>query len=376
MLKILFADPYIIGETIGGAEVQLWLLASGFVNAGWEVHYLTNARLAEKKRNGVILHSMAHTEKKRFNSAFFDIIESLNPDVIYQRGRKSYTGLIGQYAHETSTPFIFSTSMDIDCRRFKELGRIAGQKKNLLDKLRLVPHRYKQDQASLKGMKQATLVLAQSHLQQEMLNRNLSINSTVFRNLHPAPDEESIIKDTPALVLWLASVKQWKRPELFIELARSFKNHNCKFILAGRMADSNRYARLIKEFNEENPDFQYIENVDLDESNLLISRASVFINTSEPYEGFPNTFIQSWLRRTVTLSLGVDPDNLLKAKNIGISCSNIANMKSRLADLLENQNKLLEMGKRAREFAIDEFGFENNFSTIESHARKLVNSAR
>ena len=171
MPTILFADPHIIGEIIGGAEVQLWILAKGFCEAGWEVHYITDATLSETQRDGVTLHSLAGFKSDQHREKFFSILDSINPDVIYQRGRKSYTGLVGQYVEHSNTPFIFSTSMDIDCQRHKELGRLFQHPKDSLRKLRILPRRYKQDISTLKGMRQATVILTQSELQKGSLRQ-------------------------------------------------------------------------------------------------------------------------------------------------------------------------------------------------------------
>lgn len=374
MSTILFADPHIIGETIGGAEVQLWILAKGFHDAGWQVHYVTDASLSEKMRDGVFLHSLADVEAKQHSEKFHSCLKSINPDVIYQRGRKSYTGLVGQYAMETETPFIFSTSMDIDCQRYKELGRIFKNSKNVLNKLRILPHRYKQDASSLKGMRQATVILTQSRLQKELLRKNLAMQSKVFRNLHPVPDEELTTKGQPPIVLWLASVKRWKQPELFIDLAESLREYDIRFVLAGRLADREAYENTLINYEKKNPNFKYIESVDLDRSNELIANASVFVNTSEPFEGFPNTFIQSWLRNTVTISLNVDPDNLLTQQNIGRLSGSAALLSKQVRELLENDAMRVEMGKHAREYAIENFGYSKNFPVINKLAGDLANT--
>lgn len=372
MPTIIFADPHIIGETIGGAEVQLWMLARGFSESGWDVHYVTDASLSETQREGVRLHSLFSFESDHHREKCYTILQSIKPDVIYQRGRKSYTGLVGGYAVATGTPLIFATSMDIDCRSFKEVGRLLRQAKSFASKLRLLPRRAKQDISSLGGMKKASLILTQSELQQSLLKKNLGMESVVFRNLHPIPDSSEIEKDDPPLVLWLASVKQWKRPEIFIELAESLKDKGYYFILAGRMADRDPYESMLHDYEKSNPNFDYIEEVDLEQSNRLIARASLFINTSEPFEGFPNTFIQSWLRRTLVLSLVVDPDELISKHALGVMTGDLETMADRIVSLLGEPEKLTEMGEDARRFAIKEFGLDENFSHIESIARDLI----
>jgi len=372
MPTILFSDPHIIGETIGGAEVQLWILATCFCKSGWKVHYITDAALSERQREGVNLHSLSSFKQDQYREKFFSILASINPDIIYQRGRKSHTGLVGQYAEKTNTPFIFSTSMDIDCQRHKELGRLFQHPKDFLMKLRLLSRRFKQDVSTLRGMRQATVILTQSELQKGLLNKNLALESRVFRNLHPVPDKDLTEKNQPAMVLWLASVKCWKRPELFIELAELLRSYDFQFILAGRLVDRELYESQLHDYSKNNPDFKYIKNVDLEKSNELIGKASIFVNTSEPFEGFPNTFIQSWLRNTVTLSLNVDPDHLIADNVFGFMSGDIATMSAQIIELLQNNDLRYEMGKNAREFAIKNFGLSDGFPKIQRIAEDLI----
>ena len=63
MPTILFADPHIIGETIGGAEVQLWMLAKGFSEAGWEVHYVTDADIEKQTSYAVKIGAITDAAK-------------------------------------------------------------------------------------------------------------------------------------------------------------------------------------------------------------------------------------------------------------------------------------------------------------------------
>jgi len=370
--SILFSDPHILGATTGGAEVQLWVLATSFFSSGWEVHYVTDAPLSESEREGIRLYSL--TKSQGDVPVFFSVLKKIKPDIIYQRGRKSHTDLVARYAVETDTPSIFATSMDIDCRYFKEAGRLLQQDFRIAAKLRLLPRRVRQDLSSLAGMKKASLILSQSELQKGLLKRNLGLESTLFRNIHPVPHSSEIEKDDPPLVLWLASVKRWKRPEKFIELAESLRGRDYHFILAGRMADRDQYESTLHDYEKTNPNFEYIEKVDLEESNKLIARASVFINTSKPFEGFPNTFIQSWLRQTAVLSLLVDPDNLISNHALGSVTGDLVTMSKEIINLLDSPQALNEIGMNARKFASKEFGLSENFGRIEGLARKLIDT--
>ncbi len=58
------------------------------------------------------------------------------------------------------------------------------------------------------------------------------------------------------------------------------------------------------------------------EVNAELANAHVLVNTSL-YEGFPNTFIQAWMRRTVVVSLNVNPDGIFDETAGRVSCWNV-----------------------------------------------------
>ena len=67
----------------------------------------------------------------------------------------------------------------------------------------------------------------------------------------------------------------------------------------------------------------------MDETNREISQAHVLVNTSL-YEGFPNTFIQAWLRAVPTISLNVDPDGVIEGRAWDFVPATLKNSEQRL----------------------------------------------
>ena len=55
---------------------------------------------------------------------------------------------------------------------------------------------------------------------------------------------------------------------------------------------------------EATPNLEYLGQRTHAEVNELLARAHIFVNTST-HEGFPNTFIQAWLREVAVVSLSV-----------------------------------------------------------------------
>ena len=83
------------------------------------------------------------------------------------------------------------------------------------------------------------------------------------------------------------------------------------------------------------------------EVNAILARAHIFVNTST-HEGFPNTFIQAWMRDVAVVSLSVDPDRVLASRKLGILAQSEAGLAAavrRLADDAGLRARYVERGR-------------------------------
>jgi glycosyltransferase involved in cell wall biosynthesis len=86
------------------------------------------------------------------------------------------------------------------------------------------------------------------------------------------------------------------------------------------------------------------------EVNEFLARAHVFVNTSL-HEGFPNTFIQAWMREVPVVSLHVDPDEVLGRERIGIHAGSEEELRDAVRMLVVDPHRRAEYAVRAREYA-------------------------
>lgn len=363
MKKICFLDPYFYKAHTGGAEIQLYIIAKEFVNSGWEVHYITGDTKEKKEEDGIIFHPFQmgkglKGEYKRIR----DILLNIDADVYYQRGRKAYTYFLGRFCDEYKKNGVFAASMDIDCNKYKGISNIKSSNANFIKKFVNILKLYQFDKFTLEGMKKAAIVLSQTHYQQNKFWDNLKIKSSVFHNLHHVPTLIEREKKDPPIILWLSNIKDIKRPELFINFARKLCHKNWEFVMAGKI-QQEAYRNKIEKAQKEISNFRYTGHVSFDKSNELIAQASILVNTSRS-EGFSNTFIQAWLRKTPVVTLNIDPDGIITKNELGICSSCFGDMIYNIEKLMKSKSLRIKIGNNGYYYAIKTFGIKNNFPKL------------
>jgi glycosyltransferase involved in cell wall biosynthesis len=179
----------------------------------------------------------------------------------------------------------------------------------------------------------------------------------VIPNFQPVPAAD-IRKSHPVKVVWLANVKAIKRPALFVELARAFEEcRDVEFIMAGR-AGPQAEMSAIRQQESRACNFKYLGELSTEDVDRLLSGAHILVSTSE-VEGYPNAFIEAWLRRVPVVSLDVDPDGVLDRHGIGIVVDSIAQMFVEVRRLIEQPEVRERMGAAAFEFARENHSLGN-----------------
>jgi len=375
MTSICFVAPAHYLSTVGGAEVQLHMMAAGLAASGtYDVFYATPDIEASTDCEGVRVVKIPERGGARqcLFEDFAQALDSVSADLVIQLGRKQFTWYAARYCSSRGLPFVFSAASDIDCRPFRELPRYFGEfpVRRLSNPGRLLKA-FQTDRRTLAAMKSADLLVAQTGTQKRRLERMCGKQVEIFQNLHAVPPEETIVKAEPPVVLWLASIKPVKRPRLFLELSRRLRGCGARVVMAGRM-NAEGYRADVEELVQSG-DLEYVERVSFEESNELIARASVFVLTSR-HEGLPNTLIQSWLRRTPTVSLGVDPDGMIASEGIGVHATGVNQAAEAIRDLVQDPERRARMADAARRFAVERFGMDAQVQRLDAYIRKALHA--
>ena len=344
----------------GGAEMQQILVARYMASKGIDVSFIVGDYGQKKIEivDGIRLiksfKPFVGNRKIRFLPDMYSIFNAMkiaDADIYNQRSTSFYTGQLAIFASILRKKFTFSIGIDYNC--LKNCG-------GYLPKIMCELYRL--------GIKKADAVIAQTIKQQELMIKNYNVNPVLIRNGIHIPDAIAPIKykDTEHYrpkFLWVGSIRKRKRPELYIELAKQVQD--AEFIMIGGEGDNPSFFEKIKEEASKVRNINYIGFVPPDKIGEYYRTAFAYINTSY-LEGFPNTYLQSWVYGVPTLTIEIDPDNIISKNNIGIVSGSFENLISEVKRLIENPAERDSMSERA-------FNYVRENHSIENIAEKYIN---
>lgn len=329
---------------IGGEAIQHVLLARAWRDLGHDVSIIVHdeGQGARRKHDGITAIA-AHTRTggvrglRFFHPRATRLLSALiaaDAEVYYQSPAGAYTGITAWFCRRTGRQFIFRVASDSDCE--KEHGRIQFWRDRKL-------YNY--------GLRRADLVAAQTEFQEQSLRENHGVESVVV-NMLVEPPRNGAPVDKDIDVLWVSNLRALKRPELALELARQLPQ--VKFVIAGGpMPGGETYYEDVRAAAARLSNVKMLGAVRYADSGVLFDRAKIFLNTSS-IEGFPNTFLQAWIRGVPVVSF-FDPDTLVQRLQLGHIANSVDEMREAMRSLLEDDADRLRTGRRARDFATREY---------------------
>lgn len=292
----------------GGAEVNLYYQSTWFAGRGEEVVFLTGdyGQADVESHEGVSVRRIRYLDLVRYRSAFDKIrrlvnlfrgIVKANADLYVMRSAGENLGwLVFLARYLMGRKVVFQIAHDMDLR--PDTFRLQDKKSHFL-------YGY--------GLRHCDLIVAQSEDQKAQLLMNTGLPSVVVKNSFRL--EQVLSGSEKTTILWVARAEEWKRPRLFLELARRLPDLPFVMIMPG----TDAFASEIAEEAGLIPNLTRVGYVPFGEIDRYFRNARVFVNTSAK-EGFPNTFIQAFLHGTPVLSFQVDPDGILTRSGLGWCC--------------------------------------------------------
>lgn len=348
-------------SVMGGAQYQASLLLEAVLRGGgFEIVYLSRQSHGRANGKGYQALEIADEGGIRRFGYFADarkllaLLDQLEPHVIYQRVGCGYTGIAAYYAKRRNCRLVWHAAHEWEVSPFRwEIAR------NL--PFRLVEARFREY-----GIANAHFIITQTKAQNSLLQRWYDREATaIVPNFHPRPKEE-IDKTGPRRVVWAANLKPWKRPNVFLRLARDIaKDMDVEFIMIGRGGFAGVSMDELQSSMRRIEKLTYLGGRGLEEVNEVLAKAHVFVNTSEA-EGFPNTFIQSWMRQVPVVSLDVNPDHVLNEKGTGLFAQgDYGNLADSVTTLLSDSQKRARLGVSAQSYAFETHSLANADRLVE-----------
>ncbi|RJO60188.1 glycosyltransferase family 1 protein [candidate division WS5 bacterium] len=347
-------------KVMGGSQYQIKCLIDRIVlnRENFEVYYLARYLKKGFKEDNYEIREISKPNCISQYGYFFDankllkILKGIKPDVIYQRVFGAYTGIAAYYATSNRCNCIAHISSDYDLIPYSSRFFSKSFLPQMIDRA-----------IGKYGLKKMKYIVTQSEQQSNFLKlRYRRSDAIMIPNFHPTLDQTLKKEKKPIKVIWVSNFKSLKRPEIFFRLAVDMEEEkNVKFIMIGRF---NPHYEALKDKIQKQKNLSYLGELSIEEVNKVLSESHIFVNTSRA-EGFPNTFIQSWMNEVPVVSLDVNTDGVFDNQKIGIYCNSYENLIKAVKLLVHNSDLRTKMGVDARLHAIKKHSMKNADKLID-----------
>jgi glycosyltransferase involved in cell wall biosynthesis len=367
--SICFVIPKFVTFSTGGAELQVHLLSQQFLKNGWNVEVICRGAgheqtIAKSPHFDSRIKYSYYKRTSFFCTDFFKVFRLLmksRSKWIYNRTDDAATAAVAAFAKLTGRKSVYALASDDDASPAKYLPEYKKIKYgNAIKRLIRLTDISILDMMVRWGKKHVSVVICQTYPQQKLFESNFGRQSYVVSNSAVAATGDISQKEN--IVLWVGNFRAVKQPNLFMELASGFANHpQWQFVMIGE-ADNASLPLIEKMKKQQN--FFFKGSLDYEETTLWFRKAKIYVNTSS-IEGFPNTFIQSWLNHCQIVSLNANPDHLLDDKEMGLVFNgNMDQMKNHISDIIHNRITSNGASSKAFSYAVERFDIAANTAKI------------
>jgi glycosyltransferase involved in cell wall biosynthesis len=149
-------------------------------------------------------------------------------------------------------------------------------------------------------------------------------------------------------VAWVGMLRQPKRPDLLIEIAR--KAPAIHFVVCGAPSahrSPQGYGERVADELHTLPNVKYLGQIAPERAQQVIADAAMLLSTSDA-EGFPNTFLQAWSSGTPVVSLKIDPDRVIEQAGLGTVSADVDGAIAAINTLMSSPQQREEIAGRAQ----------------------------
>jgi glycosyltransferase involved in cell wall biosynthesis len=352
-MKLAFCDDngtvygYATGDRgAGGNGKWRWLLARVLIRSGWSVvvgvgQHAPEVRLDDRstrildRRQERVIDGVRFMRMPRGHLvlAWSRFLAAERPDWWYWQGAEAIWGAMVLIAKTMGVRGIYSSAMDSDVQPRIALTRRQGWWPLFACGLHAVDR-----------------IVVQHAGQLSELSPKLQPKATVVPGLVPIPDRVKLQAERGNYVAWIAFLRQTKRPDLLIEIAR--ESPEMHFVVCGAMTGyraPSGYSEKIVEEMRSLPNVEYLGHVDQGRVLEIMADAAALLCTAD-VEGFPNTFLEAWSVGTPVVSLGIDPGGVIKERGLGFVSGTIEQAVSDIRSLVSSPEIFAAASNRSRKY--------------------------
>ncbi len=337
-------------QGMGGAELQVLLIATELVRRGYDISFVTYAHDRQDLRDNIPFRLLQTFRPgsgipflKFFYPTVFTVLRALwkaDADIYYCNVTGFLIALVVIVARLKGRKAVFCGASDTNFQ--PEKSRMTSAKGRRM---------------YLWGLKYCDAYITQNNAQQDLLQKNFGKEGTIIHYGFPAP---RVVSNRKGPVLWVGSIRQVKDPMKYIELARRLPEERFVMIggpMLGKGEEPEEFFDQVRERARDVTNLEFKGFLPMETADKYFEEAKLFVNTSV-VEGFPNTFLQAWSRGVPVVTF-VNPDNLIPANQLGLV----------VADLDEMVAAVSRLCSHPEQFPVERIaGFFNRHLTIESVA--------
>ena len=244
-------------------------------------------------------------------TAVWSALRRVNADIYYVSCAGMHLGLLALFCRRHGGKLVFRVAHDTDCEPDRLLIRYWRDKKL---------YEY--------GLRHADGILVQSVQQQRAMLTNYGLQSQVAGMLVDSPEGD---RTRDVDVLWVNNLRQFKRPDLLLELARRLPRMKFDMVGGPQSGFDGLFEQIQREASDL-PNLTFHGRIPYHQMDRKYAGARVFVNTSDT-EGFPNSYLQAWVRGTPVVAF-FDPDSIIRRENLGAAVATLDEMVGAVSTLV------------------------------------------
>jgi glycosyltransferase involved in cell wall biosynthesis len=208
----------------------------------------------------------------------------VDADIYYCRSASTWVGFIAEFCRRHGKRSLYAAASDMDFAP-DQGGQIRFARDRWLYR---------------RGLARVDRIVVQNESQRASCQATYGRDALVIPSCYMARAPQAGAARSGDSVLWVATLRAGKRPELFLELAARLPHR--RFVMVGGPdpGDPAVYER-IRRAAAALPNLEFTGFLPLAQVEGRFDGARVLVNTSH-YEGMPNTFLQAWSRGVPTVA--------------------------------------------------------------------------